>query len=50
MSTVARIVFREYVDEAPTPRKFEGSDLAARKSKGGLYGCGTTPAAASETF
>ncbi len=50
MSAVARIVFREYVDGAPTPRKFEGSDLEARKSEGGLYGCGTAPVAASETF
>jgi len=50
MSAVARIVFRESADEAPTPRKFEGSDLAERKSEGGLYGCGTASVAASETF
>ncbi len=50
MSAVAGIVFWEYADAALTPRKFEGSDLAARKQEGEPYGCETASVAASETF
>jgi hypothetical protein len=50
MTAVARLAFREYANEARTHRKFEGSDLAARRSEGERNGCGTASVTVSEMF